>query len=76
MVIHHSMDGAIVMKESEEYVDQEDYWDSKIQTEKKMLAEMNKSILEAYGNEPFEGQDEATAKKSLRNQFNYQDRAS
>lgn len=55
MVIHVSMDGAIVMKESEEHVDQEDYWDSKVQTEKKMLAEMNKAILEEYGNEPFEG---------------------
>lgn len=76
MVVHVSMDGAIVMKESEEHVDQEDYWDSKIQTEKRMLQEMNKSILEEYGNEPFEGQDESTQKKSLRNQFNYQERSS
>jgi hypothetical protein len=76
MVIHHSMDGAIVMKESEEHVDQEDYWDSKVQTEKRMLQEMNKAILEEYGNEPFEGQDERTQKKSLRNQFNYQERSS
>jgi len=70
------MDGAIVMKESEEHVDQEDYWDSKTTTEKKMLQEMNASILEAYGNEPFEGQDESTQKKSLRNQFNFQERSS
>jgi len=41
-----------------------------------MLQEMNRAITEAYGNEPFEGQDESTQKKSLRNQFNYQERAS
>jgi hypothetical protein len=70
------MDGAIVMKESEEAVDQEDYWDTKISNEKKMLEAMNKKILEEYGNEPFEGQDDEMKKKSLRNQFNYQERAS
>jgi hypothetical protein len=41
MVYHVSMDGAILMKDSEEAVDQEDYWDSKILNEKKMLEEMN-----------------------------------
>jgi dynein intermediate chain 1 len=76
MVYHVSMDGAIVMKESEEAVDQEDYWDTKISNEKKMLEAMNKKILEEYGNEPFEGQDDEMKKKSLRNQFNYQERAS
>jgi hypothetical protein len=37
MAVHVTIDGAIVMKESEEHVDQEDYWDSKTQTEKRML---------------------------------------
>lgn len=48
-MLHVSFDGAILMKDSEECVDQEDYWDSKKQTDKKLLEAMNKEITVAYG---------------------------
>lgn len=53
LVFHVTIDGAILMRDSEEAVDQEDYWDSKQQKEKKLLEAMNKAILEEYSNEPF-----------------------
>ena len=69
------MDGDIILKDSDAGRDQEDYWDSKNKMNKKILAQMNSAIIEEYGKDPLEG-DTRAQMKSIRNQFNFQTRAS
>lgn len=64
LVIHFSFDGDIIIKDSEEARDQEDYWDQKNSDNKRLLDKMNKAISDEYGSVD---EDDLTQKKSLRN---------
>ncbi len=114
MVLHFALDGDIIIKDSEEARDQEEFWDQKKQTNKGLLDKINVAIKEEFGKDPrkfcpspsdsyynylppllnlysyiifksvelksylkyciVEGNEKAQ-KKSLRNQFNFQERA-
>ena len=65
----------MVLKDSDECRDQEEYWENKKKGNKSLLDKMNVAIKEEFGKDPLEGNDKAQ-KKSLRNQFNFQERAS
>ena len=45
LVVHYSVDGDILLQESDEARDQQDYRDNKRRTDKQMLANMNKEII-------------------------------
>lgn len=75
LVFHASIDGNILLAESDEFDDQKTYLDNKKKQEKKMLEAMDKELPQLEGDDkplitPFE------QKKSLRNTFNFQSRAS
>lgn len=73
---HYNVDGNIFLKDSEEASLQEDFWDDKKRNNNKLLEQVNKVIKEELGTDgPTEG-DEFSMKKSLRNQFNFQERSS
>jgi len=61
--------------ESEEARDQDDYLENKKQSDKYLLDKMNASIVKEFGADEND-KDEAAKKKSLRNQFFYQERTS
>ena len=70
VVFHTQVDGKILLKDSDEGRDQEEFWDNKMRINKKLLANMNKEL----DKDPLA--DNARAQqKSLRNQFNFQERA-
>jgi dynein intermediate chain 1 len=88
LVFHFQFDGDVVLKDSDEARDQEEYWENKKKGNKSLLDKMNIAIKEEFGKDPrkllsfkfkfeniVEGNDRAQ-KKSLRNQFNFQERAS
>lgn len=75
LVFHFQFDGDVVLKDSDECRDQEEYWDNKKKGNKSLLDKMNVAIKEEFGKDPLEGNEKAQ-KKSLRNQFNFQERAS
>lgn len=57
--------------------DQEDFWDNKNRTNAALLDAMNQAIKDELGADPLEeAKDEKAQKKSLRNQFNFQERSS
>ena len=75
LVFHVQYDGNIILKGSEEHTDQEDFWDNKKKLDKQLLENMNQEVKETFGKDPLED-DELALKKSLRNQFNFQERSS
>jgi dynein intermediate chain 1 len=77
LVVHFAIDGNIIQKQSDEAADQEDYWNTKEQEQKKMLNQVNAGITsEEYASYRLEGDESMREKKtSLRNTFNYQARA-
>ena len=74
MVYHVSIDGNILMKDSEDHQDQNTFLETNKTMQKQMLTKMNKEI-ENLDNKPLDVND-FKVKKSLRNQFNYQERSS
>lgn len=65
-----------MLKDSDEAMDQETFWDDKKRNDKLLLEKVNKVLVEELETEgPTEG-DEHAIKKSLRNQFNFQERSS
>jgi len=75
MTFHYSCDGNILLKDSDEARDQEEFWENKEACEKKMAATINAAIIAEFGEDPLKD-DPVAQKKALRNQFNYQERAS
>jgi len=75
IVWHYQCDGDILVAESEEARDQDDYLENKKQRDKQLLDQMNASIVKEFGQDEHD-KDEAAKKKSLRNQFFYQERTS
>lgn len=75
MTFHYSSDGNILLKDSDEARDQDEFWESKEQNEKKMAQTINAAIIAEFGEDPLKD-DPVAQKKALRNQFNYQERAS
>lgn len=75
LVVHYSVDGDILLQESDEARDQQDYKDTKRRTDKQMLEKMNQSIIQEFGQDNLEG-DPVSQAISLRNQFFYQERTS
>ena len=70
LIFHVQVDGKILLKDSDDGRDQEDYWDNKERINKKLLANMNKDVIAAFNKDPLA--DNARAQqKSLRNQFNF-----
>jgi len=63
------------MKETSEANDQQDYVETKLRQEKDLLHSINASIITQFGKDPLD-EDKVAQKKSLRNQFNYQERSS
>lgn len=66
------------MKDSDDARDQEDYWDNKKRMNEALLNKMNAALMEdpAYNQNNMEKKDVQAEKKSLRNQFNFQERSS
>lgn len=75
IVFHYACDGDILVAESEEARDQDDYLENKKQRDKHSLDQMNSAIVREFGQDEHD-KDEAAKKKSLRNQFFYQERTS
>jgi dynein intermediate chain 1 len=76
LTFHYNVEGNIMLKESDEAMDQESFWDDKKRMNTKLLENVNAKIKEDLGTDgPTEG-DEIALKKSLRNQFNFQERSS
>ena len=86
LFFHWQDDGNICLKDSDEYREQEEYWDQKKRNNKQLLDKMNAAIKDDLGEDPRKLQqfksnlylvegNEAAQKKSLRNQFNFQERA-
>jgi len=61
--------------ESEEARDQDDYLENKKSRDKQLLNKMNAAIVKEFGGDETD-KDEQAKKKSLRNQFFYQERTS
>ena len=78
LVIHFSMDGDLILKDSDEATDQEDYWSQKKDEQQKMLDEVNAGIQDEkyaqYRLEDPEGSQKQERLTSLRNIFNFQAR--
>jgi len=74
-VFHYQCDGDILVAESEEARDQDDYLENKKQRDKQLLDKMNAAIVQEFGGDEND-KDEGARKKSLRNQFFYQERTS
>lgn len=49
MVFHYSVDGDILLQESDEARDQQDYKDNKKRTDKQLLDKMNTEIIQEFG---------------------------
>jgi hypothetical protein len=54
-VFHVQVDGKILLKDSDDGRDQEDYWDNKDRINKRLLANMNKDVIAEFGKDPLEG---------------------
>jgi len=74
LVFHYSVEGSILLKDSDEARYQDDYWAEKKNHDNMLLNKINKAIKESSGKVPHDGEEEQ--KKSLRNMFNYQERTS
>jgi dynein intermediate chain 1 len=77
LVFHVNMDGCILLKDSDDARDQEDEWDNKNKMNAALLNKMDAAIKEEFGDDPLDNEKDLHAqKKSLRNQFNFQERSS
>ena len=74
IVFHYSVEGNVLLQESEEARNQEEFHEQKKATDTKLLNNINKAIKEEYGKVPHDSEGEQ--KRSLRNMFNYQERTS
>lgn len=74
LVFHYSVEGSILLKDSDEARYQEHLWVEKKNHDTLLLNKINKAIMESSGKVPHDGEGEQ--KKSLRNMFNYQERTS
>lgn len=52
MVFHFQFDGDIILKESDEAHDQEEFWDNKKRTNQGLLDKINVAIKEEFGKDP------------------------
>ena len=52
LVFHFSCDGDVVLKDSDEARDQEEYWENKKKGNKSLLDRMNVAIKEEFGKDP------------------------
>jgi len=52
IVFHYSVDGDIIMKETSEANDQQDYIETKLRQEKDLLHSINASIIQQFGSDP------------------------
>ena len=52
IVFHYSVDGDIIMKETSEANDQQDYVETKLRQEKDLLHSINASIITQFGKDP------------------------
>ena len=52
MFFHVQIDGSIILKDSDEFRDQDDYWDSKRRTNAQLLDKMNAAVKEEIGEDP------------------------
>ena len=67
LTFHHVFEGNIMLKESDEAMDQETFWDDKKRRDQQLLENVNKVLKDELETEgPTEG-DEFAIKKSLRN---------
>jgi hypothetical protein len=66
MVFHFQFDGDILIKDSDEATDQDEFWENKKRTETGLLDNINREIKDAFGKEKLDT-NERDAKKSLRN---------
>lgn len=75
LVFHIQYDGNILLKDSDDARYQDEFWEDKNKMNKTLLDRMNQEVKETFGKDPLEGDNKAQ-KKSLRNQFNFQERSS
>ena len=74
-MFHFQFDGDIILKDSDEARDQEEFWENKQKYNQVLLDRINAAIKQEFENkDPLEGNERAQ-KKGLRNQFNFQERA-
>jgi len=66
MTFHYSCDGNILLKDSDEARDQEEFWENKEACEKKMAQNINAAIIAEFGEDPLKD-DPIAQKKALRN---------
>lgn len=52
MVFHFQFDGDIILKDSDEAHDQEEFWDNKKRTNQGLLDKINVAIKEEFGKDP------------------------
>lgn len=52
MVFHFQFDGDIILKDSDEARDQEEFWDNKKRTNQGLLDKINVAIKEEFGKDP------------------------
>jgi dynein intermediate chain 1 len=74
-VLHFSIENDIILKESDEHRDQEDFWDIKNQRNRQLLDFVNDGIKDEEFASYRLDEDPSSQKKSLRNTFNFQERA-
>jgi dynein intermediate chain 1, axonemal len=74
IVVHYNVEGTILLQDSDEAREQEEFHEKKKATDNALLNKINKAIKDAGKKVPHDGEEEQ--KKSLRNMFNYQERTS
>ena len=52
MVFHFQFDGDIILKDSDEAHDQEEFWDNKKRTNQGLLDKINVALKEEFGKDP------------------------
>ena len=52
MFFHVTIDGSILLKDSDEFREQDDYWENKRRVNKKMSEKMNAAMVEELGEDP------------------------
>lgn len=75
MVVHFALENDIVQIDSDEYRDQENYWDDRRAKNKALLDMVNEGIKDEEFSKYRLDDDPRAQKKSLRNTFNFQERA-
>ena len=74
LVFHYQVEGNVLLQDSEEARNQEEFHEQKKNTDTMLLNKINKAIKEYSGKVPHDTEEEQ--KRSLRNMFNYQERTS